>query len=366
MIGAATRAADGGPDSPSDEAVALWPFGALVALVAVPAVWLALAVVLWMTHRWLDWPTATSASGLVYLAVAVGLVPVGLLVLNAVARGGGAVTSRWGGIDFGTGVKVDEGRQAVQVETSLGFEGQPITDSSVATVHETVNAARANDVVRLDIGTGDSWWMTRLFALCYGAVRTDSPKVLVFVAQDSEPTFVGWVRPQDGLRLLRSRRPHLAYAADRAESIARYMTTVDPNTAQPAPPPPAPPGAQVLSQQWATSYAASAAFQGLGEETALRVLLDLLGKYEANPGAPYLTGGERVTTGVLLNVFGTELHKQAIDVSWPADRQLDEFFGTTDEYVAILDRYRFVRIVRRSLLENALLRQAVTPKAPVP
>jgi hypothetical protein len=105
-------------------------------------------------------------------------------------------------------------------------------------------------------------------------------------------------------------------------------------------------------------------FQGLGEETTLRVLLDLLGNYEALPGAQYPMGGERVTTSVLLNVFGTELRRQKIDVAWPDDRQLDEFFGTTDEHLAILDRNRFVRIVHRSVLVNALLRQTLRPKEP--
>jgi hypothetical protein len=63
-----------------------------------------------------------------------------------------------------------------------------------------------------------------------------------------------------------------------------------------------------------------------------------------------------VTTGVLINVFGTELRRQKIDTRWSNERQVDEFFVTTDDYVAIVDRSRFVRIVHRSLLENALLR----------
>jgi hypothetical protein len=92
------------------------------------------------------------------------------------------------------------------------------------------------------------------------------------------------------------------------------------------------------------------------------VLLDLLGNYEAQPGPQQQTGGERVTVGVLVNVFGPELHKQKIDVSWSDERQLEEFFATTDEYIAILDQNRFVRIVPRSQLENDLLHQLLQPK----
>jgi hypothetical protein len=98
------------------------------------------------------------------------------------------------------------------------------TDSSVASVHQTVNAARANDVVQLDLGTRENWWMTRLFALCFGAVRTDAPKLLVFVGRDSgvDHAFPGWIHARDALRLLRAQRAHLRFALDRAEAIARY------------------------------------------------------------------------------------------------------------------------------------------------
>jgi hypothetical protein len=360
-------AAGGTRKAQSDETIALWPFGAPIALAAVPVIWLALAASLWMTHRWLDWPTSASASGLVYLAAAVGLVPVGLLVLEAVARRGGAVTTRWGGIDFGKGVKAEE-RPAVEIQTSLGFEGQPINDSSVASVHQTLNAARTNDIVRLDLGTGDSWWMTRLFALCYGAVRADAPKILVFVGRNAgvDHAFLGWIRPRDALRLLRAQRPHLRFALDRAESIARYLTTVAPTVRPARPVPPSKdPQFQPLLQP-ANAYARNPSIQGLGEETPLRVLLDLLGKYEALPGPEYPRGGERMTTGVLVDVFGTELRRQSIDVAWPDERQLDAFFASTDDQVAILDRERFVRIVPRTLLENALLRQVLRPREPSP
>src|SRR5205085_9009394 len=107
----------------------------------------------------------------------------------------GALTTRWGSIDFGKGVGINE-RPAVEIPTSLGFEGQPITDSSVQSAHQTLNAARANEIVRLDIGTGDSWWVTRLFALCVGASRIGAPELVVFVGRESavDHAYLGWIR----------------------------------------------------------------------------------------------------------------------------------------------------------------------------
>src|SRR6266511_404456 len=128
-------ASGGGTVARSRDEIVLWPFEALIALAAAPVVWLALAVALWVAHRWVHWPTASSASGLLYLAAAVGLVPVVLLILDGVARRGGTVRTPWASIDFGKGVEVEE-RPAVEIPTGLGFEGQAITDSSVAEVHK--------------------------------------------------------------------------------------------------------------------------------------------------------------------------------------------------------------------------------------
>jgi hypothetical protein len=348
----------------ADEPLSLWPFGVLIALAAVPLLWLFLAAILWMTNRWLNWPTAKSAGGLLYLAVVVGLVPIILLVLDSIARSGGSVTTPWGSLNFRSGATADT-RPSVEIETGLGSEGQPINDSMVVSVHQTLDAARANDIVRIDLGTGENWWMTRLFALSFGATRAGAPKLCVFVGRDAstDHSYFGWMQPRDALRIMRRERAHLRFALDRAESIARYMTTVAP-TVPAAPltavPPPGDPQLQPLMQPAAT-YATHPFFQGLGEETALRVLLDLLGKYEALPGPGQPVGGERVTAGVLLNTFGPELQREKIDITWSDQRQLEAFFDTTDEYIAIVERDRFVRIVPRSQLENDLLRQLVTP-----
>jgi hypothetical protein len=80
--------------------------------------------------RWADWPTAASAGGRVYLAAVRGLIPLVLLLLDTVARRRGALTTKWFTIDFSKGVDSEE-RPAVEINTSLGFQGQPINDSAV-------------------------------------------------------------------------------------------------------------------------------------------------------------------------------------------------------------------------------------------
>jgi hypothetical protein len=206
--------------------------------------------------------------------------------------------------------------------------------------------------------------MTRLFALCAGASDTGAPEILVFVGSvgDIDQAFLGWTRPRDAFRLIRARRDDLRLISDRASSIGRYLTTASP-PALPAPPPmplpptPADPRLTAVLSGAPPNYGY---IQGLGEETTLRILLDLLGRWEQ---AQQPVGPERVTPGVLQDVLGSELRSEQIDLQWPKERQLAEFLASTNDYLALVDGRRFQSLVHRRALESAILRQLLEPPA---
>jgi hypothetical protein len=348
-----------------EKPVRLWPYGVLVALASVLVLLMVSAGVLWITNRWAGWPTANTSGALLYFVVAVSLVPVILLVLESVRQRGGSVTTKWGGIDWGREVAT-AARPTVEIPKGLGFEGQPIYDNDVVSAHQTVAAATANDIGRIDLVTGESWWTTRLFTLSFAATRNGTPKILVFVGRFSgvDYAFLGWARPSDVFRLLRARRDDLRLAYDRAEAIARYVTSVAPWASlalEPptAVPPPVEPRLAALYNATPAIFVNDARFQGVGEETDVRILIDLLGRYEQ---AQTPQGGERVTPAVLQDVLGSELRQARIDVGWSQERQLSEFFGMTEDYVAIVSGSRFERVVERRALENAVLRRLVAPE----
>ena len=366
------RAGDTAPTQwkPTEKPVRLWPYGVAVALAGMRVMLLVAAGALWITNRWTGWPTA-STSGAVLLVVALSLVPVILLVLESVRQRGGSVTTKWGGIDWGREVAT-AARPTVEIPKGLGFEGQPIYDLNVVSAHQTIAAATTSEIVRVDLGTGESWWATRLFSLSLAATRNGAPKILVFVGRFSgvDYAFLGWARPSDVFRLLRERRDVLRLAFDRAEAIARYVTSVAPwvsstpapsENATSSPPPrppagPAEPGPAALYFSTPQSFVDDARFQGAGEETDVRILIDLLGRYEMDQSPQ---GGERVTPAVLQDVLGPELRRARIDASWPQERQLAEFFGMTEDYVAVVDGSRYDRLVERRVLENAVLSRLI-------
>jgi hypothetical protein len=365
----------------------LWPFGARAALLAVPIAWIVFGAALWASHKWMTWPTAKSSSGVVYVAALLSLIPLGLYLLDYVARRRGSVGFGRVSVKFGSDDVLPE-RQFVVLETDLGFPGEPIDASSVAAIHQALNRTAGKETVRIDIASG--WWETRLFALCAGAVWNKRPAAIIFLEEGwsmegfREDLFLGWIRPRDALDRLRARSSELKLISDRAFAIGRHLTMfgppdlrlrapepVDPyapTSSSPAEwPPPrqreghirTAPGAPQLSVTIA-DYARREQFQNLGEDAFLRVLLDLIGKYEETlmPEGP-----RRLTAESLSDLFRDALSPPgaAINTHWSRALQLEVFLGSPAEYMAIVAGSRFVGLLPRGPAESAILRQLVHP-----
>lgn len=105
-------------------------------------------------------------------------------------------------------------------------------------------------------------------------------------------------------------------------------------------------------------YAAKSEFQNLGEDTFLRVLLDVLRQYEETLGA---NGQKRVTVGSLHDLFDGVMDRHEIDLDWSPDRQLEAFLESSGEYVALVERSQFALLLPRRPAESAILRQLVAP-----
>src|SRR5437764_2769724 len=178
----------------------LWPFGPALALAIVPATWIVFAAVLWAGHHWMKWPTAKSSGGLLYLAAALSLILIALLLLDYAAQKRAAFSIRSFTVDFSKDTQLPE-RPLVTLNSDIGFEGTPMVETS-AEIHKILNSTAGADVVRLDIKSGDAWWETRLFALCAGATRNGRPSAIIFVGESVTPdrvtpgAFLGWIRPR--------------------------------------------------------------------------------------------------------------------------------------------------------------------------
>jgi hypothetical protein len=76
-------------NTPNGRNGALWPYGWLPALLAVPAVWVLLILVLSVTERWLAWPDPASRRIVFYCAAGASLIPLLLALLDLMVHGPG-------------------------------------------------------------------------------------------------------------------------------------------------------------------------------------------------------------------------------------------------------------------------------------
>src|SRR5262249_18552331 len=87
------------------------PYRPQGAIASVIVLWIALGGLAFLFHRYVGWPARSSQNHVFYVATVIGLLPVALVVLDAVARSGGAVDLR--------GFKIDFSRSVVQNELQL-------------------------------------------------------------------------------------------------------------------------------------------------------------------------------------------------------------------------------------------------------
>jgi hypothetical protein len=328
-----------------------WPFGTRWAFAAsavlVPA---AVALVTWLYRP--QGPMGTSL-GLAPLlaAVAVGLVPVLLVVLSEV----GSVEAAGVKVAFAAVREVVDTAgvitKASRIADNLGAPPGQVTDNDRGSIIAALRSAVGAHSVVVDLREGEEWWETRLLALSSGAVRLGYPKVVVFVAAEprARQRFLGWATPQDLLRRLLIREPALraAHDASRRAWLLYQLAESAPDDRRL---PWADPSAQVSAADPGVPARAAAPWvtpaDGFVPE---RLLLDHVGPLERSPDAAGITAVR------LRDLFGPVLHTAAIDRDDEEGAWVRTVLGSIDDYLAVTRAGDFVDIVPRAVAVNALL-----------
>jgi len=349
--------------APAPATERLWPFSLAAALVLVPLLWLLLGLVLWGASALTGWPAAGTSSGIVYLVAIIGLTPVWLLLVDSLARRGAVITTKFVALDFSKG---ETTTTAAPLQLNVpGLEGAPINSSSVKQIHEVLSKATTTRVLHIDLGAGDEWWVTRLFALVAGAVDAGSPETIVFIGRQAESgrsqdgAFLGWIDTREAFRVLLVTHPELKSIRDRCRAISRLVeeATASSPPAPIGPPIPVPTGVPADIWTTATEYIQNIDFQQLGSDTKVRILLEQLGRYEAQVTPEKV---ERVTRGTLA-AFDEALYTEAIDITWPVEQKIDALLRARGRYVAETTDGAFSRLLACSVVQSDVLRQLALP-----
>src|SRR5262245_30495737 len=292
-----------------DDRALLWPYSARAAVFAAPVIWIALFAILAVLARALGWSEA-GAQYVLIAALIAGLLPTLLCVVDKIVSSRAVVDIK--------GVKLDFSQTQLAVSSivlpdNIGKPEPVVADSTPMHIVSALETATEHEVVRLDLRNGSGWWMTRLLAICAGAVQVGMPKAVVFIGmKDGVPdSYLGWAPTQGLLKGLtedpREYGPHkVSYGQvyRRAVWIAKQMGLFagPPTMAAPPMAPVGPPaGGQPAASQPAREverYLNQPDYKKLGEEALGQIVMDLCAQYSLEKPP------DRVTLGRLREQFG--------------------------------------------------------------
>jgi hypothetical protein len=343
----------------------LWPFGGSGALLAVPLIWLLLAGGLALSHHFVGWPNKEGGNTTLLTVVAVGLIPILLAVFEYVATSRAAMDIKGIKIDFSqrevTRLTIELPPNLVQVGMapvdSAPLEITTLFDSFLSPTGFTSATLASSPIIRIDIGKGDEWWVSRLLVVTAAAVRTGLTGAIAFVGERLSPnSFLAWASPSEILKALMEdttpRGPdNLTYrdVYQRALRISKLLAIFgDPSPAFPV-------GSWSIPQPLPVdvqNYLQNPNYSSLGDAALEQVLMDLISRHgvEAVP--------DKLTVHRMQELFAhSAIRTEAIDLAKDKERQIETFLNSYAPYVALVRDSRYEGLAERAAVERLVLQQ---------
>jgi hypothetical protein len=338
------------PAERSDQLV-LWPYDARTALLLTPVLLIVLVLAIALLHAISDWPGSGSDNLLLGGILVLGLLPLGLLLVDIVASRGGSVGFRGLQIEFSA---TGPDRAPVTLSVNLGnvLPGTIVTDSGRASVLSALQATAASRVAVVDLSEAGGWWPTRLFALCAGAAHQGGPDTIAFVSGRDRHNFVGYASSAALRDAFLATRDDYRAAHKQAVRISSKLSLVPPTDV--GEPPPVMPatdpeltGAQI---QDLVREAFPVESDQIDSHVFERALLKYLAPLETPPPPP-----ESITADELHRQFASVVFRDRVDRSLSPHAQVEELLRAEGPWVAVTEDQAFRGLRERmSLLQDVL------------
>lgn len=327
-----------------DSTLSLWPYGKRSALLAAPLIWLIAGILLAVANQYWGWPNAGTAKLLVPAVMLVGLAPLTLVVIEFLARRRALLDIKGVKIDFGPRAGATP---AFSLPDNIGIPGTVVIDSSPMKILDTLALAIQCEVAVVDLKEGDAWWVSRLLALCAGAVRSRHPAAIVFTGmhEGSAGAYLGWAEPRALLTALLKDNDQYASAYRRAEAITLQLAAFQGTELMPGM------GATTLDPHFEVARYAfdqDSDYLKLGLAAFEQVLLDQLALNHENPP-------DRLTLGRLQHLFGHCLRRETIDLGEPGDRQIIAMLRAKADYIGLIKHGHYAGLLKTDTGQRALL-----------
>jgi hypothetical protein len=340
----------------------LWPFSKALAIVLAPVIWIIFAILVALLRQYTSWLGPELRTPLLYAGLALGLIPLVLVLLDFAASRRAVLDIKGVKIDFSQANldPAEASARSFRLPDNIGISGAIVSDTSAMQIIGVLKQATANEVVIVDLKDGHAWWVTRLLALCAGAMQAGSPKVLAFLGlkHNLDGAYLGWAEPAAVLNALLADRPEYRDTYDRAVRITRQLALfADPDIT----PFGITPHANVARYSGRRDYAE------LGDAALEQILMDLLAS--PLPGISPANRSledppDRLTLHRFDDLFEPYLHTDAMDLNAPSEAQVKAFLDSQAAYVALVRSGKYESMLRRDVGERLILRELVTQSRP--
>ena len=171
----------------------------------------------------IGWPDKQSWGLVIFAALALALLPILSPLLNFLRESRAIIDIHGVKLDFSGAPRLlgTEPRRANLDEQP----GVAVTDSNAASIADATATAAESEIVVVNLGTGRSWYPSRLFALAAAVEQHGSTKVIVLLAQRGgvDRQFVGWLQPSGVVRAMIQHDSGYFLALNRAKAMLRHL-----------------------------------------------------------------------------------------------------------------------------------------------
>ncbi len=334
-----------------------WPFRPRASILLTAVILATSMVGLLFTQNWKDWPSENAENTVLIGIGLISLLPILLAVMDVLIERGGAFEFQGVKIDFSK-ANVRE-MTGITVPVNIGFTGQAVTDSSTTEILDTLRDATSCNAAIIDLADGQAWWETRLFVLVAGAARIGKPGKVIFLATDggAKSQFQGWAHTGELLDSLLRAHPQYERIYHAVKSAEHQWRMVEPSLVDSPP----------QNREWMSELARRYSWMVADSVSGIpkthfpeQMLASELGEQIESQNEVKM-----VTLRQLEELFRPVLHRESLCEDWPPDDQLRWFFKYDDPYLAVTRDGKYIRMVSRMSVMNALMKQVVTPgKAP--
>lgn len=171
----------------------------------------------------IGWPDKQSWGLVVLAALVIALLPIIGPLLAFLQESGAAIDI------FGVKLAFSRAPRSTGTEPRrANLEESPgtlVNDTTVAAIAEAAAAALDDEIMVVNLGTGRSWYPSRLFALAAAADTPNRTKAVVLLAQRGgiDRRLIGWLRPADVIRAMIQDEPQYDRALKRAKAMLGHL-----------------------------------------------------------------------------------------------------------------------------------------------